>query len=95
MITVLQHSMKVFFTKLQEKDKRLHMVWSFWLTIVAQILWPTPWAFAAVFMIGFAKECWDARFGSGWCIFDMSANVFGSLVAVIVVSGLPQGLFEA
>lgn len=64
-------------SKLREEDKVKHMVWSFWLTLVALALWPAYFAFFAVFLIGLAKELWDFRFGSGFCLFDMAGNVFG------------------
>jgi hypothetical protein len=82
-------------TKLREEDKRLHMTWSFWLTLSALILWPPSWAFAAVFLIGFAKECWDSRFGSGFCLFDLLANIMGSSLAVILAWALPGPLFNS
>ncbi len=77
-----------------KEDKRLHLIWSFWITIVARIIWPTPWAFMIVFIIGFLKECWDHRYGSGFCIYDIFANVIGSTFALILTSGLPGTFFE-
>ncbi len=50
--------------KLREEGKRLHMIRSFWLPLAAHFLRSAQWAFAAVFLIGFAKECWDSRFDS-------------------------------
>lgn len=81
--------------KLREEDKRLHMIWSFWLLLAAQFLWPAPWAFAVVFLIGFAKECWDSRFGSGFCFFDMFANIVGSSAALLLTLALPGTLFDS
>ena len=69
--------------KLQEEDKVQHMVWSFWLTLAALLVWSAPLAFAAVFLLGLAKECWDLRYGSGFCLFDMAGNFIGSLVALL------------
>lgn len=81
--------------KLREEDKRLHMTSSFWLTLAALLLWPAPWAFAAVFLIGFAKECWDSRYGSGFCLFDLLANLIGSSVAMVLTWALPGTLFNS
>jgi len=78
--------------KLQEEDKVRHMVWSFWLTLGALLLWSAPLAFAAVFLLGLAKECWDFRFGSGFCLFDMAGNFIGStagLLCGMAFSALP------
>jgi hypothetical protein len=81
--------------KLQEEDKRLHIAWSFWLSLTARILWPAPWAFFAVFLLGLAKECWDSRYGSGFCLFDICANIIGSTFALFFTSLLPGTLFDS
>ena len=82
-------------SKLTEEDKRLHMTWSFWLTLSALLLWPAIWAFATVFLIGFAKECWDSRYGSGFCMFDLLANFVGITLALIFSWLLPGTLFHS
>lgn len=69
---------RVLPVKLREEDKVKHMVWSFWLTLAALLVWSMPLAFAAVFLLGLAKECWDSRYGSGFCLFDMAGNCVGS-----------------
>lgn len=63
--------------KLKEEDKGKHMVWSFWLTMLALLMLSAPAALAVVLLIGLAKECWDFRYGSGFCLFDMAANLIG------------------
>jgi hypothetical protein len=40
-----------------------------------------------VFVIGLLKECWDFRFGSGFCFYDMTGNLIGSLFGLVL--GLP------
>lgn len=83
----MTNSLRQFFmalpTKLREEDKVKHMVWSFWLTLGALVLWPAPLAFAAVFLLGLVKECWDYRYGSGFCLFDMTGNFIGSSVGLL------------
>ena len=73
--------------KLQEEDKIKHMTWSFWLTLAALLVWSAPFAFATVFLLGLAKECWDFRYGSGFCLFDMAGNFIGSFVALVCSIG--------
>lgn len=63
--------------KLKEEDKGKHMTWSFWLTLAALSAMPALSALAIVLLIGLAKECWDFRFGSGFCMFDMAGNLIG------------------
>jgi hypothetical protein len=74
--------------KLREEDKVKHMVWSFWLTLAALLVWSAPLALTAVFVLGLAKECWDSRYGSGFCLFDMAGNCVGSLVGLLCGFGL-------
>lgn len=69
--------------KLREEDKIKHMVWSFWLTLAALLLWSATVAFAVVFMLGLVKECWDIRYGSGFCLFDMAGNLIGSVAGLM------------
>jgi len=88
----MTHSLRLFFmalpTKLREEDKVKHMVWSFWLMLGALLVWPPVPAFAAVFMLGLIKECWDYRYGSGFCLFDMVGNLLGSLAGLLFGLGV-------
>lgn len=85
-MTFFPHSiLGVMATKMREEDKRQHMVWSFWLTLGALVVVKAVAAFGLVMLIGLAKECWDARYGSGFCFFDMFANLIGSLGALALV----------
>lgn len=83
MANSLHHFLMALPTKLREEDKVKHMVWSFWLMLAALILWPAQQAIAVVFLIGLAKEFWDARFGSGFCMFDMAGNVLGMIACLL------------
>jgi hypothetical protein len=84
MPTALHLFLHTLHLKLREEDKVKHMVWSFWLTLVALMLVSPPLAFIAVFLLGLAKECWDARYGSGFCWFDMTGNLIGSVSALLL-----------
>lgn len=84
-MTLFPHSaFGVMAAKMREEDKRQHMVWSFWLTFGALLVVKAPAAFGVVMLIGLLKECWDARYGSGFCCFDLCANLIGSLGALAV-----------
>jgi len=88
----------VFFSrlpkKLTEEDKHLHIVWSFGLLLIARFLWSAPWAFLIVFLIGLAKEFWDIRWGSGFCFYDIVANLLGSTSALMLAATLPDSIFD-
>ena len=74
----IQHWLAIFPVKLREEDKIQHMVWSFWMTAAALVVVSAPLAFLLVFLLGLAKELWDFRYGSGFCVFDMTGNLIGS-----------------
>ena len=69
--------------KLREEDKIKHMVWSFWMTLIALAVVPPVVAFSAVFLLGLAKEWWDKYYGSGFCFYDMTGNLIGSLAGLL------------
>ena len=89
----LLDSLHAFRQRLSEPDKRLHVCWSFWLTLSAHVLWPLAWAVAAVFLVGLIKECWDQRYGSGFCLVDLASNVIGIFAAATLCTLLPRGVF--
>ena len=74
--------------KLREEDKIQHMVWSFWLTLAACLLLPGLMAISGVLLLGFAKESWDFRYGSGFCLFDMVGNLIGIGLGTLAVIGV-------
>jgi hypothetical protein len=65
--------------KMREEDKIQHITWSFGLLLGALFFMPPLLAFAVVLLIGLAKELWDLRYGSGFCLYDMVGNVIGCL----------------
>jgi hypothetical protein len=71
--------------KLRQQDKVRHMVWSFWLTLVALSVLSVSFALALVLGLGLAKEIWDSRYGSGFCWFDMIGNVLGVAIGIFCV----------
>ena len=83
----MPYSLRQFFmampVKLREEDKIKHMVWSFWLTLMALAVLSPVLAFSAVFLLGLAKEWWDKYYGSGFCFYDMTGNLIGSLAGLL------------
>jgi len=71
-------------TRLCETDKVQHMVWSFALLVSFQFALGLTMAMVLVFAVGLAKEFWDARYGSGFCLFDMAANMIGIAAGVFL-----------
>lgn len=92
MRNTLRHFLAALPTKLREQDKIKHMTWSFWLTLSTLLLLSAPMAFVAVFFLGLVKECWDHFYGSGFCMFDMTGNLIGSIAALILSSPFIFGI---
>lgn len=76
--------------RLREEDKRKHIAWSFWLTLLAMLFMPATPAIVLVFLIGLAKECWDQFYGSGFCLFDMLGNALGIAGGLALGSAIAQ-----
>jgi hypothetical protein len=79
----VNQSLQCLAVKLREEDKIKHMVWSFWLTLGALIVLSPALAFGAVFLLGLAKEWWDKYYGSGFCFYDITGNLIGSLAGLL------------
>jgi len=83
----MPYSLRQFFMalpfKLREEDKIKHMVWSFCMTLMALTVLSPLLAFGTVFLLGLAKEWWDKYYGSGFCFYDVTGNLIGSLAGLL------------
>ena len=52
--------------KLREDEKIKCFVWIFFLNLAALFIWPAHTAFAAILLVGLAKECWGSQFDTGF-----------------------------
>ena len=81
-------NLRLLVLKLGEEDKRKH----FWVCFCLQFLF-LPWlsvglSIILTLLIGTLKECWDQRYGSGFCWYDMLANTLGIAVGLIAFMAL-------
>ncbi|MBY4676797.1 YfiM family protein [Marinobacterium arenosum] len=67
--------------KLREEDKQQHFWYSFFILLGCSLVVPLPLALATTFLVGLAKEIWDHYRGSGFCWYDMLANLLGMAFA--------------
>jgi len=74
--------------KMAEPDKILHIQYSAGIMLVSAVLLPIVYAFIFTFVVGLLKECWDHYYGSGFCLYDMLANMIGIVGSIAVVQGL-------
>lgn len=77
-------SYKLLLLKLGEPDKLKHFWVCFFLQIVFLPLLSVSASIGLTLLIGTLKECWDQRYGSGFCWYDMLANILGIAAGVII-----------
>jgi hypothetical protein len=76
--------MMMVFSKFREEDKIKHLRWSFWITAVALLFFTDLHSLLIAFAIGVIKEVWDHYYGSGFCLYDISANCLGIFLAFLM-----------
>lgn len=94
--------LRAFLRLYGEHDKRQHFAVSLLLFAASSLLlmlwcslWPSLVAAATLtLLIGLGKEVWDHFYGSGFCWFDMVANLAGMLIGAVLV-GLMVGVMVA
>jgi len=67
-----------------QRDKQQHIAVCFCLLLVFSYLVPLWLAILLVLLIGLGKELWDKYYGTGFCWYDMQANIVGMCLAIIV-----------
>ena len=67
-----------------EKDKQQHFLYSFLIFVALSLVLAPITACGLTLLIGLAKEVWDHYFGSGFCWYDMFANMAGIFFAFLV-----------
>jgi len=81
-------NLRLLVLKLGEEDKRKH----FWVCFFLQFLFlpglSAGLSIILILLIGTLKECWDQRYGSGFCWYDMLANTLGMTVGLIAFMAL-------
>ena len=71
--------------KMRQADKLQHFCGSFILLLLAQMFLAPLVAALFTFAVGYVKELWDDRYGSGFCWYDMLANLLGIVTALLVL----------
>jgi hypothetical protein len=82
--------------KLNQADKQQHFWYSFFILFSLYLFGQSvQFALAITLFIGLCKEIWDHCYGSGFCWFDMIANITGAAFAILcaaIVVIIPVGL---
>ena len=66
-------------------DKWLHFVYSAALFLVFLTLFSIVTSIVLSLLAGFVKELWDWRYGTGFCLYDLLANIAGIAFAYFFV----------
>jgi len=70
-------SMDKFYAEMAQADKLLHIQYSAVIFVFLSVICSLPIALVLTFFIGLLKEVWDKYYGSGFCFYDMAANLLG------------------
>jgi len=77
-----------FRKKMTEPDKILHIQYSAGILLTSYIILPMMYAIIFTFLVGLLKECWDHYYGSGFCFYDMLANMIGILSSIFLLNSV-------
>ncbi|MGB1237943.1 MAG: hypothetical protein ACPG4U_07005 [Pseudomonadales bacterium] len=77
---------KITWHKFTQQDKILHFKYSALILLALMLVFPLEAALLMTFLVGVAKEYWDYYYGSGFCFYDLFANVVGMGAALCVIS---------
>jgi hypothetical protein len=77
-----------WFERMQQEDKAQHIICAFLVVVLLSGLMPAWQAYLAVFLAGMVKEAWDYYVGTGFCWYDIAANVIGIAFSGLCVLGL-------
>jgi len=76
--------MKYIYQLLIQRDKQQHFIACFFISLFTLPFVSLVFSFTLAMAIGLLKEIWDHYYGSGFCWFDMQANVLGATAGTIV-----------
>ena len=66
-----------------EEDKAQHIIFAYMTVVGLQFLVPMEQAVLLVLLLGLLKEFWDLWMGTGFCWYDVLANVLGAVFAFV------------
>jgi hypothetical protein len=69
--------------RLTQTDKYQHIFVSFIIMLVCIFFFSITLSFVLTVIVGIAKEVWDKYYGSGFCWYDMTANMLGIALAFL------------
>lgn len=71
---------------LKQEDKQKHIWYSFAIFIGCTFVFSVVSSFFLTLTVGVGKEIWDRYYGSGFCWYDMIANMIGIILGGFVLA---------
>ncbi|HIM07619.1 MAG TPA: hypothetical protein EYG49_03650 [Gammaproteobacteria bacterium] len=78
-----------FFELIKQRDKQQHFFICLLLTLISIPFLGVLFSTLLTFFVGVSKETWDKYYGSGFCWYDMLANLYGWSLGLLL-----YGLFQ-
>jgi len=73
--------------RIREEDKQQHFLYSLGILLLSYCVFSLMFSLVVTLLIGFGKEIWDHYYGSGFCWWDLLANVLGIIAGLLLIGG--------
>jgi len=77
---------RAMWLRLQEEDKKQHYRYSLLILLASYCVLSLAWSIVLTLLVGLGKEIWDHYYGSGFCWWDMLANLLGLVVGIALIA---------
>jgi len=78
--------LQAWWLRLQEEDKKKHFRYSLVILLASYCVLSLVWSIVITLLVGLGKEIWDHYYGSGFCWWDMLANVVGLVLGLVLIA---------
>jgi len=78
--------------RIREEDKQQHFLYSLAILLLSYCVFSLTFSLVVTLLIGLGKEIWDHYYGSGFCYWDLLANVLGISTGLLLIAGFNAAL---
>jgi len=72
---------------MQEEDKQQHFLYSLGILLLSYCVFSLISSLIITLLIGLGKEIWDHYYGTGFCWWDLLANMLGIFTGLLLIGG--------
>ena len=83
----LQEIVRHLQERMREEDKQQHFLYSLGILLLSYCVFSLAFSLVVTLLIGLGKEIWDHYYGSGFCWWDLLANVLGIFAGLLLIGG--------